>query len=373
MKFRLVGKNFQSWKEFDLNVSGFTIVVGSSNRGKTAVIRALRGILRNQVGAAFVRHGQKEAEISLDVTDGPKATLTRGKTTTYKVNGEDFAKLAGEVPKPLADLKLDEIAVGTTKLDPTFAGQFDSQFMMDLSPGDLNAVFGLFSSTERLNQGKKTINQSNTEINSQAKLLASEIQDGHVKVAILKKILASLDALRPQHDAAQERIATNQVLLTLLAQWRKLQESSRAYRELAGMALPTTEKIEGYFALGKTVRQAQRASQAVQRAKAAATPIDASKWKNLAAQLLQAREYRAIKRKIRAIPSLEAVDTQQIDTLATRLRMVRQWNKVSATVAELTDDIETRIEALRTEHSGLHELTKDTLQCPECGYQFSKE
>ena len=339
MEFRLVGKDFQSWKNFDLNVSGFTVIVGASNRGKSALIRALRGILRNQVQDAFIRKGEKSTELELTVTKGPKIVLTRTKTTTYKVNGEDFAKLAGDIPDPLKALNTHSITVGGTKLDPVFAGQFDSQFMMDLSPSDLNNVLGLFSNTEQLNQGKKQVNSSNTEINSQAKLLATSIQDGQIRITQMKEIQSAFDKLKPRYDTAQATLVSAQTIQTLLGERFKAAQRVGRYGELARLQLPNLDKVAKWFNTGKLLRQ-----------------MDKSRSVVAGARLLEA-----------PLPKIEVV------TIQNHMKNLSEFKTLRLGVQTKKDSIGSTADELNGLHDQLHELTKDITTCPKCGYQFSEE
>ena len=64
--YKLSAKNFQSWRDFSLPMTGFTVIIGPSDRGKSAIIRALRGVLRNQVGANHITYGEKDVSVSLE-------------------------------------------------------------------------------------------------------------------------------------------------------------------------------------------------------------------------------------------------------------------------------------------------------------------
>jgi hypothetical protein len=410
MKFRLVGKDFQSWKHFDLTVNGFTIIVGSSNRGKSAIVRSLRGILRNQVQDAFIRHGQRAVELKLEVENGSTAVLTRGKTTTYRVNGEDFAKLNGDVPQPIKDLKLGEITIGSAKLDPTFAGQFDSQFMMNLSPSELNSVFGLFSNTEQLNQGKKAINLNNTEINSQAKMLALEVQAGHTKIAEISSVLGVFESLKPKHDDTRQKIATAQTVQILLnqriVQWsrvvtlesinritppstqkvakahrvhtlllHKTQTSSRVktLRQASQVALPSTELVSRYLRLGKSLRQVQKLQEHIAIGSGVLSAARSVKWGLLIRRWNLLRDYTPLKKRLAAAPPMVDVNTDDLLRGIMDLRLVTSYPKLKVLVTDCKTKTQTIATELSDLHQQLHELTKDAISCPKCGYQFTKE
>lgn len=372
MKFRLVGKDFQSWKTFDLNVGGFTVIVGASNRGKSALIRALRGILRNQVSDAHIRKGEKSTEVAIVVDKGPTATLTRTKTTTYKVNGEDYAKLSGELPEPLKALNLHAIQVGGTKLDPVFASQFDSQFMMDLTPADLNNVLGLFSNTEQLNQGKKTINISNTEINSQAKLLASEVQTGNIRAAKMREIVKEFGKLKPTHDQARAARDSAETSKNLLHNRALATRSVRDYRSLAETPLPSLQEAEGWLSKGKQLRQLQRARILVSTGKQIKALPSVGKLTEAFTRQTNLQGYALLRKRLRAKPT-EFKIAPAWGALQQISQGIREFKRTRNTVAASRLSLGANDTVLKGMHKELHDLEKDTITCPKCGYQFTED
>ena len=63
-------RNFQSIKNSEIEVRGFTAVTGANNSGKTAFCRATRGVFQNTPGTGFIRHGETECEVSVAFDDG---------------------------------------------------------------------------------------------------------------------------------------------------------------------------------------------------------------------------------------------------------------------------------------------------------------
>src|SRR5271165_2737581 len=100
MQFK--GTNFQSLAGFDLDISGLTVIVGPSNKGKSAVFRALRGLFRNELPAEYIRTATDGLE--LIATVGGKAIVARRSakgSTQYEIDGKEFKKLAKTVPLEL--------------------------------------------------------------------------------------------------------------------------------------------------------------------------------------------------------------------------------------------------------------------------------
>jgi energy-coupling factor transporter ATP-binding protein EcfA2 len=201
---RLKGKNFQPWAEFDLEIDGLTVLVGPSNKGKSALFRALKGVLRNEIPAEFVRNGQEDPlEIELEV-DGHhiKATRSRKGTTKYEVDGKKFTSLGGKIPDEIEKLKFGEVHIGDYSLDPIFAGQNKAQFLIDSDrwkPNELNAILGAFSNTEKLDAGKKEANLRISQRKSEASTLATEIRGAEERL-----IQATEKQVRAQEVAAAQ-------------------------------------------------------------------------------------------------------------------------------------------------------------------------
>jgi DNA repair exonuclease SbcCD ATPase subunit len=186
----LHGKNFQSWATFDIDIEGLTVVTGPSDVGKSALFRALKGVLRNELAAEYVRNGQEDPmEIALSV-GGHLINAKRKKkgSTTYVIDGSDFAKLAGGVPDQLKDLKFTEVLIGDFDFDPIFGRQNSAQFLIDpltYKPTEVNAILGAFGGTEKLEHGKKEANLRKTQKDAEARTIAGQIRDAEERRAKL--------------------------------------------------------------------------------------------------------------------------------------------------------------------------------------------
>lgn len=192
---KLSGKNFQPWADFEMEIEGLTVLVGPSNKGKSSLFRALRGVVRNDIPAEFVRNNQDEPlEVTFEV-DGQKVIATRSSkgSTKYDINGKDFKSLGGKIPDEVGKLGFNEVKIGETTIDPIFAEQNKAQFLIDSDrwkTGDLNAVLGAFSSTEKLDAGKKEANLRITQRKSEANTLAGEIREAEERADKLNDLSA---------------------------------------------------------------------------------------------------------------------------------------------------------------------------------------
>src|SRR5687767_10377413 len=64
--------NFQSHADTTVDLHpGVNVIIGHSNVGKSAIFRALNWVLRNRPsGTGFIRHGQKEVEVTISSDEG---------------------------------------------------------------------------------------------------------------------------------------------------------------------------------------------------------------------------------------------------------------------------------------------------------------
>lgn len=147
----LLLKNFQKWDELGLDLSNpITVIVGPSDRGKSAIIRALKWVCLNQpAGTEFIRKGQAEAAVTL--SPDPDNVVIRGRSKTanlYQLNGHPlYAFGQATVPPEVAEL------LGVS--DVNFQDQHDPPFWFTLTAGEvsrnLNQIVNLGSIDAALN------------------------------------------------------------------------------------------------------------------------------------------------------------------------------------------------------------------------------
>ena len=139
---RLVLKNFQCHENQEFHLTeGVNAFIGESDKGKSAVLRALRWLALNAPsGDAFIRHDEDTAIVIADVDDR-KILRKKGKSKNlYKLDGTVFKSFgSGKVPDPIAQLlQVDDL---------NFQRQHDAPFWLSLSPGqaskELNSVVDL--------------------------------------------------------------------------------------------------------------------------------------------------------------------------------------------------------------------------------------
>jgi energy-coupling factor transporter ATP-binding protein EcfA2 len=94
--FVLTIDNFQSIAHADLVFKpGITMIVGQSNSGKTAIFRAIMGMLTNPTKAKYrIKHGTNELSVNLRYDNNAIVWKRNAKSgSSYEVNGQEYQKI----------------------------------------------------------------------------------------------------------------------------------------------------------------------------------------------------------------------------------------------------------------------------------------
>ncbi len=152
---KLILKNFQSHKYSELEFNpGVNVIVGPSDSGKTAIIRALRWLVWNRpLGDAFIRHGTQKCKVELEVDDhrlGREKERKNGKNV-YFLEETHFSAVGTEPP--------EEIKHFLNLQDTNIQQQLDKPFLLDSSPGEVAQHFNRVARLDMIDIGMKRILQ----------------------------------------------------------------------------------------------------------------------------------------------------------------------------------------------------------------------
>lgn len=140
-------ENFQCHAHTRLTFSpGLNVIVGPSDQGKTALLRALRWVLHNEPrGSDFVRVGADSCRVTVAFDDGTRITREKGARANRYVLEKDgeqqvFEAVGWDVPPAvkaahgMAALRLD----ADTEIPLNLGGQLEGPFLLE-APGSLRA------------------------------------------------------------------------------------------------------------------------------------------------------------------------------------------------------------------------------------------
>jgi hypothetical protein len=156
-KLRLL--NFQTHKKLSIKFSkGITTIVGTSDSGKSAIVRALYWLAFNKpAGNKFKTHGMGDVGVQLVVED-TQITRRKGKgRNSYTINGQTLKAFGAEPPEEVTKI---------LQLQPfNFQHQHDPAFWLTLSAGEvakrLNSVVDLSIIDKSTRAAKSALTRSN--------------------------------------------------------------------------------------------------------------------------------------------------------------------------------------------------------------------
>jgi energy-coupling factor transporter ATP-binding protein EcfA2 len=383
-------------------LDGLTLIVGPTNKGKSSIFRSLKGILRNELDAGFVRNGQDEKmEVTLEVDGMPpiQALRTRKGTTKYVIGvGEDgkpkeYKALGDGIPEPMEKLKFGKIKVGDVTMDPIFSEQNKAQFLIDpdrWKPIELNTILGAFASTERLDAGKKEANSRISQHNGEAKTLAEEIREAEERKAKLTVLDGQTEWYASEVASAESTVnATQSRLSNTYGAMEHLIRLTEYRRLLSELHMPDTSGTENLHKKAQLLSQAASSHVKMAVLSGCNESLDdiVEKWESLVKLHKLKRELfilLAIKER-KGLGPRECAE--KLETLLLTAKLVLSSTSALSTIIEVSDrvnPVRERVKAKDTELARVEEEYKaateellrcslvsasDTVfpKCPKCG------
>jgi exonuclease SbcC len=234
-------KNFQSHKSTTIDFAPtLTCLVGKSNHGKSAIIRAIKKVRDNKpLGSKFIRHGTTDCSVTVD-----DVHLSIGKNTTYSVEGTTFKALRGAVPEEVTEA----LNIGPESIQE----QHYSIFLLDLSPGKvaekLSSLLSLQEATDSLAYIKSKKTRTQKEIDTIVKSIEAQeaivdelefidrVDEAYTKIERKRSKIERLGAIRVKLLTACKNAITEQSRLN------ELPNIANAETELAQLETIWSEK-----------------------------------------------------------------------------------------------------------------------------------
>lgn len=283
-------RNFQALHDISLNLEPLTVIVGPSNVGKSAFMRAMRTLTSNRRGAEFISHGERTASISA-TTDRGTVTLTRSKgnganDNSYTVTPSDpghplypervFLKLGGDTPPEVSAF------LGIDSRDPiNYAGQFDKPYLLDDSAGEVARVLGALTNVSVIFEAARESNRRKLTAAATLRTRSEDLQAIKQKIPAYRSLKQQDSALTAAeaHITAARQIEKQIARLTEALETQ--QTAARAVTALEPLAqrqipseqplIEAQQRLGGLTAAIRSQITAHQALQAAQTALGAAT------------------------------------------------------------------------------------------------------
>lgn len=217
--------NFQSHKHTIIEpapAGQLTVIVGPSDSGKTAILRALRWVACNEPrGADFVRVGASKARVSIITANGHKVIRERNRKdlNRYAFIHSDassdaiYEGIGNSVPPEVQELLgIRPVAIGDMELNLNLAEQLDGPFLgKSVSAPARAKVLGKLAGTEEVDYAAKQLGtdlfrRRQDEKNAAAEILHLEDKlKGYDYLPALKAQIDEVAALVAAVRAADEK------------------------------------------------------------------------------------------------------------------------------------------------------------------------
>ena len=179
-------QNFQRHKDTTLEFCpGVNVISGTSDVGKSSIIRALLWLLTNKPAGFDFRNWDSErgdkvvAKMCIDV-EGTRHTVVRERSETinrYILDGEVFVAMKQGVPDEIADL----LAVGAVNLQT----QYTPHYLLSASAGEVARCINEACDLSIIDTTIRSINTIATKARSDAADLESELETLHEELVSL--------------------------------------------------------------------------------------------------------------------------------------------------------------------------------------------
>ena len=217
-------KNYQSLYDVTLDIGKFTVIVGPSSSGKSALVRSLRTLVSNPRNSSFVSHGEKFSTITLKREDC-SVVLEKGEGHgAYIVsnsNGEEekFTKLGGSVPeKVTSSLGIRPVESGKQHLN--FASQLDKPYLLDETGSTVARVFGDLTNVTKIFEAVREASRKKQNLSGIVKARTTDVDNlksQKEKFSSLPLKIESIEEAESLLKEAQSKSDTINRLSTLIS------------------------------------------------------------------------------------------------------------------------------------------------------------
>ena len=243
-------RNFQAHKKLNISFDkGVTTITGSSDIGKSAIIRALRFVTRNQPsGDSFIKDGSSKTRVRLHF-DEHHVGRTKGTFNTYSLDGQVYSAFGLDVPEPIVKaLNISDIS---------FQGQHDAPFWFSESAGEVSRQLNRIVDLDIIDTTLANLNSEKRKSVATVDVVQGRVLELRERVKSLRYIKDMDKELRAleQLNIIVEKITATVASLTVQVQRAStLRTTGDNARSLVSRGQIVTKKGESYIKLTDTIK-----------------------------------------------------------------------------------------------------------------------
>ena len=187
MSFEVKIKNFQKIKDAELSFDpGLTIIVGATNNGKTAILRAIEAALFNKSVDGSISYGSEYTGVTISYANNLlvwERNKTKASKTSYKLNNDVMVKVGrGQLDEVRDTFNIKEINLLRTKEKLNFWKQMRFPFLLDRTPAQLFEFIVMSSEETNLARVLRLMNLDIKDMSSAVLVVESVIDEYKNKI-----------------------------------------------------------------------------------------------------------------------------------------------------------------------------------------------
>jgi len=176
-------KNFQSISDSSFDLDGFTVITGPSNRGKSALLRALGGAMFGIPGDYYIKTGESLCTVGLSDNGSDQFGIQweRPKNGSATLNilhegrGNHYSKLGKNHQSVTEKLGFREIKLKDIKLRPQIAKQGEPDFLLSLSENVIAEVLKSLGRVDVVAEAQRITKVDSRQVETKLKIREEDI------------------------------------------------------------------------------------------------------------------------------------------------------------------------------------------------------
>lgn len=205
-------KNFQSIKELDIEIDGFTCIIGKNCIGKSAIIRAISGAILNDPVKEYIRHGESAVSVKIESENYSFHWEKGDKINRYTIGDQVYDKTGQKQLKEINDMGFSSIRVGDEELQPWLGDQWNRLFLLDKSgPQVTEFITGvtrlhiLQNAIAHANKDKRSLTDANKSLELRNRELKSTIEKTD-RVSLMEKVISDMKSQKESIEEYESKI-----------------------------------------------------------------------------------------------------------------------------------------------------------------------
>lgn len=192
-------KDFQKHNSLHVTFDPVTTIVGPSDSGKTAILRALAWIIENKPsGKSLMRDGTSDVRARITVDGHTVTRVTTKSKNLYLLDQVELAAFGRNVPTEVLE---------TLRVSPaSFQRQMDGVFLLSMSGGDAAKYLNEVSGISVLDRAVKLLATDVKSLTTKASGISEaqvEADNAEKAASSLSNAIAALEGLKAQAEALE--------------------------------------------------------------------------------------------------------------------------------------------------------------------------